>query len=222
MWEQHWNTAEAFEAAAQDERCWGISADVRITADGQFVCFHDSTVNASTDGTGRIEDMTLAEVQALNVTRGIWNGSAWVTGPSAKIPLLTDFLDICRKHGKIALIETKAAGSADIKDLSNEALEAIMGYISARGMNDSVGFIVPAASRSFLYHNHPEVYRLALYTSAITVSAVSERLYDPNLVYVAYAYDDSLVPDSVIDFIHRNGSFIFWMHNKGRRGSFAL
>jgi glycerophosphoryl diester phosphodiesterase len=44
-----------------------IEADVRMSADGALVLMHDETVDRTTDGTGRIGELTLAEVQALSL-----------------------------------------------------------------------------------------------------------------------------------------------------------
>ncbi|MEY2569120.1 MAG: glycerophosphoryl diester phosphodiesterase [Actinomycetota bacterium] len=43
-----------------------LELDVHCTADGHLVVCHDGTVDATTDGTGRIADMTLADVRALD------------------------------------------------------------------------------------------------------------------------------------------------------------
>src|SRR5688572_33278632 len=43
-----------------------LEVDIHTTADGELVVLHDATVNRTTNGTGRVYDMTLAEVQALD------------------------------------------------------------------------------------------------------------------------------------------------------------
>jgi glycerophosphoryl diester phosphodiesterase len=40
--------------------------DVRTTRDGKLVCLHDDTVDRTTDGKGKVADLTLAEVKALD------------------------------------------------------------------------------------------------------------------------------------------------------------
>ena len=40
--------------------------DVHTTADGHVVCLHDETVDRTTDGTGAVHGLTLAEVRALD------------------------------------------------------------------------------------------------------------------------------------------------------------
>lgn len=43
-----------------------FETDLHLTADGVLVCFHDPTVDRTTDATGRVEDFTLADLQALD------------------------------------------------------------------------------------------------------------------------------------------------------------
>jgi glycerophosphoryl diester phosphodiesterase len=52
----------------------GIELDVHATADGVLVVCHDTTVDRTTDGTGAIADLTLAELRALD------NAYEWVPG----------------------------------------------------------------------------------------------------------------------------------------------
>ncbi|WP_251137033.1 glycerophosphodiester phosphodiesterase [Exiguobacterium sp. s193] len=58
------NTLEAFEAALPDVD--GIEFDVHFSKDGVGVIIHDETVDRTTDGTGRVVDLTLAELKQLN------------------------------------------------------------------------------------------------------------------------------------------------------------
>ena len=208
MWVKDWNTAAAFTAAGQDPDCWGISADVRVTSDGYLVCYHDATVDAQTDGSGQIENMTWSDVQQLNVITGVWNGSSWVQeagGATEKIPLLTDFLDICRKYGKVALIETKAAGSPAIGNIGNSNIDLIMSEIYARGMENSCGFIAPSATMTYLESNYPEIYRFRLYDPTFTTSNINSYAYDTNTVYGAY---NSELDTSKISLVHSLKHFV--------------
>ena len=43
-----------------------LEMDLHVTSDGALVLMHDETVDRTTDGSGRLEDMTLAEVKALD------------------------------------------------------------------------------------------------------------------------------------------------------------
>lgn len=43
-----------------------IEFDIQLTKDGALVLMHDSTVNRTTDGKGKVSDLTLAEIKALD------------------------------------------------------------------------------------------------------------------------------------------------------------
>ncbi len=43
-----------------------VEFDVRMTADKQLVIIHDDTVNRTTNGEGKVSDLTLSEIQALD------------------------------------------------------------------------------------------------------------------------------------------------------------
>ncbi len=63
------NTLQAFRqamAAGAD----GIELDVQATADGIAVVIHDSDLSRTTNGAGRIQSLTLAEVQQLDAGGG--------------------------------------------------------------------------------------------------------------------------------------------------------
>ena len=59
------NTLPAFEKAAE-LGADGIEFDVQRSADGVPVVIHDMTVDALTDGTGRVSEMTLAQLKELD------------------------------------------------------------------------------------------------------------------------------------------------------------
>jgi glycerophosphoryl diester phosphodiesterase len=63
------NTLAAFEAA------WRAGADlveldIQLTRDGRVVVLHDDTVDATTDGTGAVAELDLAQVRALDAGIG--------------------------------------------------------------------------------------------------------------------------------------------------------
>lgn len=59
------NTLAAFALAAE-MGADGIELDVHLSADGQVVVIHNGTVDATTDGRGRVCDLTLDALQALD------------------------------------------------------------------------------------------------------------------------------------------------------------
>lgn len=59
------NTLYAFETAA-DKGADILELDVHATEDGELVVLHDTTVDRTTNGEGRVDEMTLAEIQRLD------------------------------------------------------------------------------------------------------------------------------------------------------------
>ncbi len=68
------NTLYAFDQAAS----LGVDVlemDLRVTSDGELVVIHDATVDSTTEGTGRVDEMTLAELRALDAGYRFDDGS---------------------------------------------------------------------------------------------------------------------------------------------------
>jgi len=63
------NTLAAFRQALADGADI-LETDLHLTADGVFVCIHDATVDRTTDGSGPVARMTLAEIKTLSAAYG--------------------------------------------------------------------------------------------------------------------------------------------------------
>lgn len=63
------NTVAAFTEAAR-LAIHGVEFDVHLTKDGELVVIHDETIDRTSNGTGYVKDMTLAELQAFDF--GSW------------------------------------------------------------------------------------------------------------------------------------------------------
>ena len=59
------NTLAAFEIAIK-QQADAIELDVKMTADGHVVVIHDQTLDRTTDGTGNVADMELAQIKELD------------------------------------------------------------------------------------------------------------------------------------------------------------
>lgn len=68
------NTLPAFELALQ-QGADGVELDVKLTADGHVIVMHDPTVDRTTDGRGRVRDLTLADFRKLDA--GSWHSEAY-------------------------------------------------------------------------------------------------------------------------------------------------
>ncbi|HET6478698.1 MAG TPA: glycerophosphodiester phosphodiesterase family protein [Actinoplanes sp.] len=67
-----------------------VEVDVQRTRDGELVLMHDETVDRTTDGTGRVADLTLEQIEALRLRAGLGGDHARLR--RLKVPTLRDAL----------------------------------------------------------------------------------------------------------------------------------
>jgi glycerophosphoryl diester phosphodiesterase len=73
----------------------GTEMDLQLTRDGVVVVIHDDTVDRTTDGRGRIGDLTLAEVKRLDA-----GAKFGPTFRGERIPTLRELIDVVKASGK--------------------------------------------------------------------------------------------------------------------------
>lgn len=91
----------------------GIEFDIRICADSKFVIFHDAAVDHKTDGSGKVQNMTLAELKALNL---LYDGRP----TEHKIPTLKEALE--NVQGRFMVDLDFKAGPADSAQILKKVL----------------------------------------------------------------------------------------------------
>ncbi|OBB36323.1 MULTISPECIES: glycerophosphodiester phosphodiesterase [unclassified Mycobacterium] len=80
------HTLAAYELALK-EGADGVECDVRLTRDGHLVCVHDRRVDRTSNGTGLVSDMTLAQLRELDF--GGWHPSRNAVEAQGDTGLLT-------------------------------------------------------------------------------------------------------------------------------------
>ncbi|MGP4081644.1 glycerophosphodiester phosphodiesterase [Pseudalkalibacillus sp. R45] len=95
------NTMAAFRKAFEMKADY-VELDVQMSKDGELVVIHDTTVDRTTNGTGKVSDLTYEELRALDA--GSWFAPEFEGEP---IPTFEDVLDGMRGKTKL-LIELKA------------------------------------------------------------------------------------------------------------------
>ncbi|HEX4925837.1 MAG TPA: glycerophosphodiester phosphodiesterase family protein [Bdellovibrionales bacterium] len=88
------NTLAAIEKAIE-LGATSIELDVRQTRDGAFVIMHDATVDRTTDGTGAVRELSLAEIKSLDA--GIKFGAEY---QGERVPTLSEALAALRGRAK--------------------------------------------------------------------------------------------------------------------------
>jgi glycerophosphoryl diester phosphodiesterase len=89
------NTMEAFRGAVE---LWGadvLETDVHLSRDGELVVIHDDTVDRTTDGTGRVSELTWEELRALDAGARFRDleGRHSRAGTGVRIPRFEEVLD---------------------------------------------------------------------------------------------------------------------------------
>jgi len=96
------NTIVAFKEAARLP-VFGVEFDVHMTADGELVVIHDESINRTSNGTGYVKDLSLAELKTYDF--GSWFASEF---QGEKIPTLKEVLDVFDSTTHILNIELKS------------------------------------------------------------------------------------------------------------------
>ena len=98
------NTFASFVTAIELGVEW-VETDIRMTRDGRLVCIHDATLDRTTNGTGPVNEMDLADIRRLDA-------GSWFYCPGAKVPwdinglrvlTLTEVLDLTRGRTMLVL-----------------------------------------------------------------------------------------------------------------------
>lgn len=124
LWAEH--TRSAYGQAIADGAD-GIECDVRLSADGEVVCFHDPSLDRTSNERGPLHERTLAELRELDVT-------SWKTGvtrpgsgtPTEQLMTLLDLVELMRRARRelILAIELKHPNPFGL-DLERRVLEVL-------------------------------------------------------------------------------------------------
>lgn len=97
-----------------------MEIDVRTTADGELVVIHDANVDGVSDGSGQVEDLSLAEIKSLDV-----GASFPPEFIGTRIPTLHEALKTIKRLGVEVNVEMKRA-----------QIEAVIEEIGSAGIED--------------------------------------------------------------------------------------
>ena len=146
------NTLRAFRQAIADGAD-GVEFDVHATADGVPVVIHDRDLARTTDGTGRVDQLTLAQVQAADA------------GEGERVPTLAETLDLLA--GRLRLyVELKQPG------IEGEVLAILGRYPQARWLVASFDGEILRAVR--VLAPRAELWPISLLPSEETLAAARE------------------------------------------------
>lgn len=196
------NTLAAFGAAVQ-AGADVIELDVRATSDGIPVVMHDADVSATTDGSGPVHTLTLAELKRLNASGG--------REPRQEVPTLAEALEAIAEAGPVAVdIEIKNMPGEPAFDSPREAV--LQGALEAIERTDFPGALLISSFNWLTIERSREVAP-HLPTGFLTVGAV-----DPHaaLVYARQRGHDFVLPQSMA-LLQAGRDFVEEAHGDGIR-----
>ena len=188
------NSNAAFVAAG-NRSYFGIETDVHVTRDGKFIIHHDDNIKRMTGVDAVIEETDAVELSLIRLyDRNSEARETEVRRSDLSLPTLEEYIRICKKYGKVAVLELK-------RRMTVEAIAGIVEEIRALDYLDNTIFI------SFSLMNMQDIRRL---------------LPEQKAQYLVGAWDDGLlevlkkdsldldiagsqVPPELVRLLHENG-----------------
>lgn len=200
------NTLRSFRKAIEIGVDW-IELDVRQTADGHLVVIHDDTVDRTTNGHGRIREMSLTELKNLDAGKG------------DRVPTLEEVINLAKGRVKM-IVEIKEDGTEvevlnaiEKNDLVEETIISSFHFDPLRRIKELSPGIMTAGIASKLpieFHRLHNVFladTIFLRKDIVSAGIVDEAHRDGFLVCV-WNVDDSRevakYADMGVDFISSN------------------
>jgi glycerophosphoryl diester phosphodiesterase len=194
------NTIAAFQAAAK-VGADVIELDVRATSDGIPVILHDADVAATTDGSGLVHTLSLAEVKRLDASGG--------RAPRQEIPTLAEALEAIAEAGPVAV-------DLEIKNIPGEpAFDSPAESVLVGALEVAAGFPGSLLVSSFNWITIERSRELApdLPTGFLTIGAIDPQAA---LVYAVRHGHDFVLPQSTA-LLQAGRPFVDEAHGAGVR-----
>ncbi len=188
------NTMLAYRKAAElgvDQ----IETDVRVTRDGELVVIHDATVDRTTNGHGRVEDLTLAELLALDA--GSWKGEEFA---GERIPTFAEFLEFAVSLPEMTFdIELKEYPTDGREELAYSVCDRVLALLDANGLSERcVINTFSGKLHEYIYKKYGMKYRLHVYFP-ITCLGTDMTLFPYGYAYCCCVFSDKKSDYEYID-----------------------
>jgi glycerophosphoryl diester phosphodiesterase len=179
------NTVAAFRLAGELGADM-FELDVSLTKDGGLVIMHDALVDRTTDGTGAVADLTLAEIRRLDA--GSWKSPRF---KGERVPTLDEVFT--KRDGQMVNVEIKA----NVPNV-RETAEKVAALIRKQGLQNNV--VVSSFSASALARMHeiaPDIPTGFLFGGTIPDA------FPPGITAVHPLH--TVVDRRFVDWAHSNG-----------------
>jgi glycerophosphoryl diester phosphodiesterase len=187
------NTMAAFELAVQ-QGADAIELDAKLSADGEVVVIHDQTVDRTTEGTGKVKQLTLQELKKLDA------GSHFdISFQGEKIPTLSEVFEAV---GRSLLVNVELTNiGSPFDDLPQKTAQVVkMHSMQSRVLFSSFNPVALLRMRSLL----PETPR-GLLTLPGAPGALLRSRFGALIPHQALHPEKSDVNQKLVDRVHSSG-----------------
>lgn len=211
------NTNAAFVAAG-NRSYYGIETDIHATLDGEYILYHDDRTGRICIDNMEVEKTTFATLRSLLLT----DKDGTKGRSDLRMPTLEEYIGICKKYEKIAVLELKNAFTREqIYEICEkiEALDYMEGVIFISFKYDNLVLLrekYPTQAAQFLTKEYTEnlIDRLKAYNLDLDIHypALTEEnikaLHDAGIVVNCWTVDDPAVAEQLVawgvDYITSN------------------
>jgi len=198
------NTLYAF-AKAEELGVDVLEMDLRVTVDGEIVVMHDATVDATTNGSGRVDEMSLAEIRELDAGFRFEDASGAFPhrGAGLTVPTLEEVLStfstprlILEMKEFTPALATRLCGILDESGATHRVLVASFDHDSMRVFRKNCPTVATSATmrEGLLLYQLNRMRLASLYRSPALALQIPEKLgerqvLEPRLLDLADAFN---------------------------------
>ncbi|MCE7043057.1 glycerophosphodiester phosphodiesterase family protein [Dyadobacter sp. CY312] len=171
------NTIASFKEAIKAGADY-VEVDLRSSKDGHLVVVHDATVDRTTNGKGKVADMSLVELKALKVLNG--------SKKPHKIPEFSEVLKVCKGKINIYLDFKEADVAETFRQIREAGMERqVVVYINKIPQYKQWRSIAPEVPlMTSLFGEVKNKEQLGMFLGQVKIE-VLDNIADPEMVRVA-------------------------------------
>lgn len=117
------NTMLAFRKAIE-EGADGIEVDIRKSSDGVFLIMHDTNLDRTTTGTGKVSERDWEYISELDA--GAWKSAEFAGRDDTRVPTLDEFLLAFKKEPITLVLQIKLGQTEDIEAIVDKVVSLDM------------------------------------------------------------------------------------------------
>ena len=186
------NTCPAFVAAGV-KTYYGIETDVHVTLDGKYIIIHDDDLKRVAGLDMGVETSNFDDLRAVRMT----DRDGVTARADIFLPTLEEYLSICKKYGKVAVLELK-------RDMERQHVEGIAAAVDAAGMFENTTFISFSKNNMIYLRDARPDANAQFLTSALTeenIAFILDNKLDADIYHKAMTKE-------FVDLMHANGRVV--------------